>query len=94
MSNKDLFSLFLDFHESLTLAMLQSGLNTLHLVFGTGMIWGGAPPEMPTHWFLLMTYRSSRNRVQIDEYHHPAPKFCNRTVEYAATSARNQHRNP
>jgi hypothetical protein len=30
MSNKDDFSLFMDFRESLTLAMLQSGLNTLY----------------------------------------------------------------
>jgi hypothetical protein len=29
MSNQDYFSLFMDFRESLTLVMLQSGLNTL-----------------------------------------------------------------
>jgi hypothetical protein len=29
MSNKDYFSLFMNFRESLTLAMLRSGLNTL-----------------------------------------------------------------
>jgi hypothetical protein len=29
MSNKDYFSIFMDFRESLTLAMLQSGLNIL-----------------------------------------------------------------
>jgi hypothetical protein len=28
MMNKDYFSLFMDFRESLTLALLQSGLNT------------------------------------------------------------------
>jgi hypothetical protein len=30
MSNKDHFSSFIDFRESLTLAMLQSGLSTLY----------------------------------------------------------------
>jgi hypothetical protein len=30
MSNEGYFSLFMDFRESLTLAMLQSGLNTLY----------------------------------------------------------------
>jgi hypothetical protein len=54
LSNKDYF-LFMDFRESLTLVILQSGLNTLYLQWKAlsinGRRWVMASRELWLSWF-------------------------------------------